>query len=229
MDGPRRQARRLAAGWRQVSGQPNPHLSHPAVAAGVPLACARMACVLIHGRDQDEAVMLDVVERLHSDDIAYLLPVTAERSWYPGRYYDPVGENEPYLSWAIDACEAPLRMAGAAGMDDRRIVMAGFSQGACVLAELLARRPRTLAGAAVLTGSLLGPPEERVRPARVDGLRMFFAVSRYDEWVALEDAEATARAFERSGARVAFEVYEDRVHHINDRAVAGVGALLTAS
>jgi predicted esterase len=57
---------------------------------------------------------------------------------------------------------------------------------------------------------------------------MFFAVSRHDAWVALGDAQATARAFERSGAAVAFEVHDDRVHHINDRAVAGLRGLLTA-
>jgi phospholipase/carboxylesterase len=212
-----------------VSAPANPHLSQAPLAVGQPLARARMACVLVHGRDQDEGVMLDVVERLHLDDVAYLLPLAAHQSWYPGRYFDPVSQNEPYLSWAIEACEAALASAGAAGIGDERIVMGGFSQGACVLAELLARRPRPFAGAAVLTGSLLGRADERIRPARLDGLRMFFALSRHYEWIALDDAKATARAFEQSGAAVALELYEDRVHHINDRAVAGLRALLTAA
>jgi predicted esterase len=187
-----------------------------------------MACVLLHGRDQDESVMLDVAERLRLDDVSYVLPVAAEQSWYPGRYFDPKKENEPHVSWSIEACETALTAARSAGVGDERIVVAGFSQGACVVAEWLARRPRRFAGAAVLTGSLLGPSNERITPARADDLRMFFAVSRYDEWVALEDAQATARAFERSGATVAFEVYDDRVHHINDHAVQGIRALLSA-
>jgi predicted esterase len=190
------------------------------VTAGAPLAGARRACVLVHGRDQDEDVMLDVVERLRLDGIAYLLPVAPERSWYPGRYFDPVETNEPDLSRAIEACEAAVEQV--AGMDT---VLGGFSQGACVVAELLARRPQPLAGAAVLTGSLLGRPAERTL-ARVDGLRMYFGVSRHDEWIALEDARASAEAFERAGARVTFETYDDRVHHVSDRAVAGLRALL---
>lgn len=194
--------------------------------AGHPLADARMACVLLHGRDQDEGVMLDVVERLKLRDVAYLLPVAAEGSWYPGRYFDPVSENEPYLSWAIEACEAALATAHAAGVPDRRIVLGGFSQGACVTAELLARTPRPIAGAAVLTGSLLGRPSNRT-PAPLEGARMFFALSRYDEWIALADAHATAQAFERAGAAVTFETYEDREHHVSDQAVAGLRALLT--
>jgi predicted esterase len=211
-----------------VSHETNLHLSRAPVMAGQPLDRARMVCLLVHGRDQDEGVMLDVVQRLHLVDIAYLLPVAAERSWYPARYFDPLSRHEPHVSWAIEACEAALATATAAGVGDERIVVGGFSQGACLVAELLARRPRLFAGAAVLTGSLLGRPDERVAPARVDGLRMYFGSSRYDEWVALADAEATARAFEEAGAVVVFEAYDDRVHHINDRAVAGLRALLTS-
>lgn len=211
-----------------MTSRANPHLARAPVSAGQPLDRARLACVLVHGRDQDECVMLDVVERLGLDDVAYLLPVAAERSWYPGRYFDPPSKNEPHVSWAVEACDAALDGASAAGVGAERIVVGGFSQGACVIVELLVRRPRPFGGAAVLTGSLLGPPHERTAPARVDGLRMFFALSRYDEWIALQDARATAQAFERSGATVAFEVHDDRVHHINDRAVAGLRALLSA-
>ena len=186
-----------------------------------------MGCLLVHGRDQDEDVMQDVVDRLRLDDVAFLLPVATERSWYPGRYFDPPAQSEPHITWAIEACEAGLETMRAAGLGDERIVVGGFSQGACVLAELLARHPRHLAGAAILTGSLLGRPEDRITPARVDGLRMFFGLSRVDEWIILADARATAYAFERAGAMVTFETYDDRVHHINDRAVAGLRALLT--
>jgi phospholipase/carboxylesterase len=205
----------------------NPHLARAPVGAGHSLADARMVGVLVHGRDQDECTMLDVVERLRLDDVGYILPVAANRSWYPGRYFDPVTENEPYLSWAIEACQAALATARAAGVPDQRIVLGGFSQGACVVAELLARGSRPIAGAAVLTGSLLGRPADRT-PAPLDGLPMFFALSRYDEWIALADAQATARAFGRMGAVVVFEIYEDRQHRINDQAVAGLRTLLTA-
>jgi phospholipase/carboxylesterase len=38
-----------------------------------------------------------------------------------------------------------------------RIVLAGFSQGGCLVAVLLARTPRPYAGVAILTGALIGP------------------------------------------------------------------------
>lgn len=205
-----------------MSGNPHRDL----VLAGARLERARMAAVLVHGRDQDEQVMLDVVARLGLDDIGCVLPVASGRSWYPGRYFDPVADNEPQVGWALDACQAALEVAHRAGVPDERIVLGGFSQGACLIAELVARRPRRWAGAAVLTGTLLGPRGERIAPARADGLPMFFGSSRHDAWIELEDARATAEAFRAAGAEVTLEVYDDREHLVNDRAVAGLRGLL---
>ena len=148
-------------------------------------------------------------------------------TWYPGRYFDPLSVNQPWLERALDACDAAIGGAASrAGIADDRVVVAGFSQGACVVAELAARRGRPWAGAAILTGTLLGPPGERVVPAGVDGLPMFVCASRHDDWIALDDALATARAFEAAGANVTFETYEDRAHHVNDRAIEGFRRLL---
>jgi phospholipase/carboxylesterase len=206
----------------------NPHLAAAPVLAGVPLDHARMAAVLVHGREQDAQVMLDVVARLGLDDIAYILPVAAGKIWYPGRYFDPLPENAPWVAWALDALDAAAARPAAAGIPPERVVLAGFSQGACMVAELVARRPRRWAGAAVLTGTLLGPDGEATRPARAEGLPMFFGSSRYDEWVKPARVEATAAAFAEAGARVTLEMYDDREHVINDQAVAGLRTLLSA-
>jgi phospholipase/carboxylesterase len=91
------------------------------------------------------------------------------------------------------------------------------------VADLVARAPRRFAGAAILTGALIGP---RTELSGLDGVPVFMESSRYDEWVALDDVEATAEAFEAAGARVTLEVSDDREHRIRDAAVAGVRALL---
>ncbi len=209
------------------AGPDNPQLAVDPVLAGVPLERARMAGVLVHGRDQDEQLMLEVVQRLSLPDVAYVLPVAAGREWYAGRYFDPPADNEPHVTWALEALLAAIAVANRAGVPDQRVVVAGFSQGACLTAELIARRSRAWAGAAILTGSLLGPESDQVTPAPVPGLPMFFGFSRYDEWIAPERAHGTARAFAAAGAQVTVETYDDREHHINDAAVAGLRRLLT--
>jgi predicted esterase len=113
-------------------------------------------------------------------------------------------------------------------------VVAGFSQGASLVAEFLARGggARTgsgqLMGAAILTGALLGPAQARTLPTGVAGLDMYLSVAREDPWLSLAEARATADAFSAAGARVHFEALADREHLISDAAVAGVRRLLEA-
>lgn len=189
--------------------------------AGAPLELARGVAVLVHGRNQDEQVMLDLAERLERDRIHYLIPVVAGRSWYGGRYFDPAAGLEAELARAIAAVEAVIETAPGAG-----VLLCGFSQGGCLVAELAARNPRGLAAVAILTGSLVGARGERTTPVAVDGLPVYVSCGAHDEWVSPVDAEQTADAFKRAGARVAFETLDEREHAISDGAVAGVRALL---
>jgi predicted esterase len=195
----------------------NPHLAAPPVTVGPPVAEARRVAVVVHGRSQDPGYMLEhLVARLDAPDVAFVLPVAAGNSWYPGRYFDPREALEPWLGHALEAVEAAI-----GGAEPERVVLAGFSQGACLVVELLALRPRPFAGAAILTGALIG-----AEVAPLGGLPVYMESSRYDEWVALDDVEATAKALEAAGARVTLERSDDREHRIRDAAVAGVAALL---
>lgn len=195
------------------------------VRAGAPLHAADRVAVLVHGRGQDERVMLDVAERLALPNIAYLLPVAPGGSWYPGRYFDPPSVNGGDLQNALAAVQDATSQAP---VDPRDIVLGGFSQGACVIAEFVARHPCAWAGAAILTGTLLGPDGEQIAPGPVPGISILCAYSRHDAWIDPGRAHATAQAFAAAGARVTEEIYEDRGHLISERAVAALRRLLTA-
>jgi phospholipase/carboxylesterase len=208
----------------------NPHLADEPVRAGAPLQDARVAAVVVHGRDQDPAYMLEhLVEPLGLPAVAYLLPTAAGRSWYPGRYFDPRAVNEPWLSAALEACEATVEAALGGGIPAERIVLAGFSQGACLLADFVVRHPRPYAGAALLTGALIGAPDELTPLPSLDGLPVAMASSRHDDWVAIEHVRATALAFEAAGARVDLRVLDEREHAIAPAAVESVRELLEAA
>lgn len=201
----------------------NPHLAAPPVRVGRALSKARMVAVVVHGRGQDPVYMLEhLVEPLDLPDVAYILPVAAGGTWYPDRFSAPREANAPWLSQALEAVEAAL-----AGLPPERVVLVGFSQGGCLVADVLARNPRPYAGAAILTGALIGPEGDVTRPGPLGGLPVYMETSRHDDWVALERVEATARALEAAGARVELDVADDPEHRIRDAAVAGVRALLS--
>ena len=121
-----------------------------------------------------------VAQRLELDDeVAYVLPRAADRSWYPGRFYDPMEDNEPWLGWSLQAIEAAVAQARGGGRSLPRVALVGFSQGACIVAEHLARRPRALR-------RRRDPHRRAVRHARptgcrsgsLGGLPMFFGIAR---------------------------------------------------
>lgn len=204
----------------------NPHLTTETLTAGNPDAA--VAAVLFHGRDQDAEWMLDVARRIDLDDaISYILPRAAERSWYPGRFYDPMEDNEPWLGWSLQAIEAAVALAASRARPRSRIALVGFSQGACILAEHLARRPEPYGATAILTGALFGTPDlERVPVGSLDGLPMFFGIAEKDDWIPIEAVRDTVAAFQRAGARCELRVYDDEEHGVNDDEVAAVRGLL---
>jgi phospholipase/carboxylesterase len=204
----------------------NPHLTTATLTAGA--ADAAVAAVLVHGRDQDAEWMLDVARRIDLDDaISYVLPRAAERSWYPGRFYDPMHDNEPWLGWSLEAIEAAVVVARADRRPLSRVALVGFSQGACIVAEHLARTPQPYGAAAILTGALFGTPElDRMPVGSLDGLPMFFGIAERDDWIPLDAVRDTVASFQRAGARCELRVYDDTEHGVNDDEAAAVRGLL---
>lgn len=205
----------------------NPHLEPDPVFAGAPLDRARRAALVVHGRGQTPDYMLAILDRVAVPDIAYVLPRAAGQTWYPAGFMQPLAVNQPWADHALDAMAAFLARIAEAGIGAEDVFLVGFSQGACLLSELLVRSPRRYAGAALLTGGYLGP-EERAPAGSLAGTPVFAGTSRYDEWVPLERAESTARLLERMGAAVTLRVYDDREHLVNDDEIAEVRKLLTS-
>jgi phospholipase/carboxylesterase len=204
----------------------NPHLRTETASAGDPGAA--VAAVLVHGRDQDPESMLEVAQRLGLDDaVAYVLPRAADRSWYPGRFYDPMEDNEPWLGWSLEAVEAAVVQARGGRRSLPDLALIGFSQGACIVAEHLARRPEPYGAAAILTGALFGTAAERLPVGSLGGLPMFFGIAQGDDWVGVDAVRDTVEAFRRAGARCDLHVYDEQDHGVNDDEILAVRTLLT--
>src|SRR5215218_982761 len=204
----------------------NPHLTTETLTAGN--ADAAIAAVLVHGRDLDAEWMLDVARRIDLDDVvSYILPRAADRSWYPGRFDDPMEDNEPWLGWSLQAIEAAVARARGRNRPLSHIALIGFSQGACIVAEHLARRPEPYGAAAILTGALFGTAAERLPVGSLGGLPMFFGIAQGDDWIPVEAVRDTVEAFRRAGARCDLHVYDEQDHGVNDDEIRAVRTLLT--
>ncbi|MFC5946853.1 alpha/beta hydrolase [Pseudonocardia lutea] len=198
---------------------------------GAPVGRGRLAVVAVHGRDQDPETMRDVAERAGYADaaspITWLAPAASGRTWYPKRFTDPRAENEPDLTAALATVEDALAELATCGFPSDRVVLLGFSQGACLLADVLVRTPRRFAAAALLTGGYIGPPGFRPEVAGgLAGVPVLLATSSVDSWVPLKRVQETAEVLAGAGAHVDLRVDDDPVHQVNDATVGAVRALL---
>src|SRR3954470_12530127 len=125
--------------------------------AGVPLAQAKQAMVMIHGRGATAESILELAGELDVPGFACLAPQAANDTWYPYSFLAPMEQNEPWLSSALARVGEVLAQVEAVGMPPERTVLLGFSQGACLTLEYVARHAIRYAGVAGLSGGLIGP------------------------------------------------------------------------
>src|SRR5688572_5831974 len=103
---------------------------------------AAVTLVLLHGRGHDAGSMLALAAHLDLPDAAVVAPAAPRGSWYPQRFIVPRAANEPHLSAALATVRGALDGLGARGVPPERIVLGGFSRGACLACDALAGAPR---------------------------------------------------------------------------------------
>ena len=168
-------------------------------ASGAPLAKARAAAILLHGRGGSAEDMLGLAEEFGQTDIAYLAPQAPRSTWYPYSFLAPLEQNEPHLSDALGTVGAVLERLAPKGFAAQRVALIGFSQGGCLTLEYVARNAQALRRGR-------GPERRADRPAghaaRLCGLALRHAgVSRLLRHRLAHSA--------RAGARVARCVHAD--------------------
>ena len=104
----------------------------------MPLDEARYAVVLVHGRGGTAQGMLPIARAARVTDAALVALVAAEQSWYPERFLSPRAANEPWLGSALASVGAAVDRVRASGIPTEQIILAGVSQGACLVLEYAA-------------------------------------------------------------------------------------------
>jgi phospholipase/carboxylesterase len=118
---------------------------------------ARGSVIFLHGRGATAEDILGIADELQFSDLAYLAPQAARQTWYPNSFLAPIANNEPWLSSALELVGSIVEKLGHAGVPTTRVVILGFSQGACLATEFVARNPERYGGLVAFTGGLIGP------------------------------------------------------------------------
>ncbi len=207
---------------------PDLHESQPVLRAGEPLDKARAAMILIHGRGATAEDILSLRYEFDQPGFAYIAPQAANNTWYPNRFIAPIESNEPYLSSALAMIDSLVKSVIQAGVPMERLVLLGFSQGACLALEYAARNTGQYGGVIGLSGGLIGPDgTPRDYPGNLAGTPVFLGCSDVDAHVPKVRVEESAAAFERLGASVTMRIYPNMGHTINQDELDFVRSILS--
>lgn len=206
-----------------------PHAGQPVLRAGKPLGEAPVAVILVHGRNAGPENILDLVPRLARTDVTYLAPAAARRTWYPYSFMAEIASNEPWLSSAIAVLASLMGEVEAAGVPRDRIVLMGFSQGACLATEFAVRHATRFGGLVAYSGGAIGPPGTTWDESRrFDGTPVFFGCSDVDSHVPAARVIESAELCTRMGAAVTRRLYPGMGHTINEDEIAWATGLIDA-
>lgn len=193
----------------------DPHHLTPVLRAGRALAEASFAVVLLHGRGASAEDILGLGFELGTTGGALLAPQARGHAWYPNSFLAPIEQNEPWLGSALAKVEAVVKECEAEGVTRDRIVIAGFSQGACLATEFVAQHPARYGALVAFTGGLIGPPGiDLHHDGSLEGTPVLFSSGDPDPHVPWQRVEDSARELKRMGARVDLRRYPGRPHTI---------------
>lgn len=195
---------------------PDSHLGQPTLTAGEPLDRARAALIMVHGRNADAASILELTREIGQPGFAYLAPQAAGNTWYPYSFLTPLAQNEPYLSSALRVIETVLAHLTAAGIPAERSLLLGFSQGACLTLEFVARHAQRYGGVVGLSGGLIGPEDTpRDYPGSLDGTPIFLGCSDVDIHIPKTRVQHSTEVLRRMGGHVTERLYPGMGHTVN--------------
>ncbi len=181
---------------------------------------ASLGVVLVHGRGDSAAGILGLVDALRergAPDATYLAPDAVGNVWYPESFLQPLERNQPHLDSALAVLDRTVQVFEDAGVYRERLVIAGFSQGACLALEWAARRGGVFGGVVALSGGLIGSEVDPARyPNRLDDTVVFFGCSDIDPHIPETRVHASARQLQAQGAAVTSRIYPGMPHTVND-------------
>lgn len=206
-----------------------PHQGGRVLVAGEELAKARGAVVLVHGRGGSAEDLLALTREWQTAGLALLAPQAAGHTWYPYSFLAPLAQNEPGLSSGLATIGALVARAEAAGVPPERVVLLGFSQGACLASEYVARNARRYGGLVVLSGGLIGPDgTPRDYPGSLDGTPVFLGCSDVDAHIPKARVLESATVLRALGGAVEARLYPGMGHTVNQDEIAYVQGILDA-
>ena len=186
------------------------------ITARKPVTDAEKVLLMIHGRGGSAEDILSLAGHLRLKDFALLAPQATNQTWYPFSFMAPTVQNEPWLTSALSLLKEMLDDLMAQGVKAENIYLLGFSQGACLTLEFVARHARRYGGVIAFTGGLIG---DKINPENYQGdfkgTPIFIGSSNPDPHVPVDRVKESTKILSSMNAEVTEKIYDGMGHTIS--------------
>ena len=197
------------------------------LAAGKSLEEASKVLIMVHGRGASANSILGLAAHLNVNDYALIAPQATNNTWYPYSFLAPPAENEPWLSSALSLLRSIVDDLKEKQIKEENIFFVGFSQGACLTLEFVARNATRYGGVAAFTGGLIGDTIYTDNySGDFKGTPVFLGSSDPDMHVPVERVDDTASLLEKMGAGVTKKIYKQMGHTISQDEINRANTLI---
>jgi predicted esterase len=200
--------------------------------------------VLLHGRGAGADEMLRLGAAIAPAGVAFFAPQAAGRSWWPTSFLAPMAQLQPWLGSALAAVDQAVAAARDEGWEDGRILLLGFSQGACLALEHAARSGGRHGSVFGLSGALVGTADAGESPVEdlhghapkrfdyqggLNGRHIYLSGHQADPHIPLRRVRESADAFAALGAEVTTTIHPGSGHAVMQSDVAAVRAAVASA
>ena len=193
-----------------------PHQKTNSVTKGATPDKADGAMILIHGRGATAESILMLTDEFGENNLHFVAPQAYQFQWYPHSFLAPTERNEPGLSSGLQAIFDMIEDLEANGIAKEKIILLGFSQGACLASEFVARHPARYGGLIALSGGLIGETVSGQNySGSLDGTPCFLGCSDIDPHIPVERVHQSAEILDDLGAKVTKKIYPGMEHTVN--------------
>ncbi len=194
---------------------------------GVEPDTARVVAVVLHGRGQTQSDMVNaIVAPLYAPGVRFVVPKSDAAAWYDARAIDPLTDvTQAQVEQGLDAIAGIVRDELAAA-PLARLVLAGFSQGACMAAEYLMREGPWPGALCLFTGCRVGASEVALRQTPLRGMRVYASCGDADPWIPVIAFHRLVADLTAAGGRVRVDIMPGRPHVVSPTELAELQGML---
>jgi phospholipase/carboxylesterase len=186
---------------------------------------AASACVLVHGRGQSPEIMREhVLARIKTRDVHFVLPRASTGSWYDAKAIDPL---TPATRRQLSSSLQVLRQVIEQLPRNMPLLLAGFSQGACLSLEYAMAHGPWHGGLACFTGCRVGAANDQRAQSDLAGMPVYLSGSDADPWIPVKAFAEASEALALARARLRCDIIPGRGHEVSATEAAILDATLS--